>query len=282
MVRGQERLTGCSASPRLDAELLLCEVLCCGRSHLYAHPERPVGTEKAAAFERLLERRAGGEPVALIRGQKEFWSLTLNVRPGVLIPRPETELLVELALALAPDAGALTVADLGTGSGAIALALATERPAWRVIATDTSPVALALAGINQARLGVSNMELLRGTWLAALARARLDLIVANPPYIAPEDPHLSAPELTHEPRHALVSARRGQADIEAIAAQAGPCLKPGGYLILEHGRDQGPAVRRALDRGGFTEINTLRDLAGLARASVGRRPGTRRYHYAER
>jgi release factor glutamine methyltransferase len=273
MARGRHRLAASSASPRLDAELLLCEVLRCGRTHLYAHPEHPLDAEKAAAYEEALARRAGGEPVALIRGKKEFWSLTLGVRLGVLIPRPETELLVELALALTPDDRPLAVADLGTGSGAIALALATERPAWRVIATDISPAALELAEANRRRLGISNMGLLRGSWLAPLARSSLDLIVANPPYIAPEDPHLSAPELAHEPRAALVSARRGLADMEAIVAEAGPRMRPGGHLILEHGHDQGPPARRALARGGFTEIATHRDLAGLERASVGRRSG---------
>lgn len=262
-------LAAVSESPRLDLELLLCAATGCTRTLLYARPETELTAAQKRDFESLFARRKGGEPMAYILGEREFWSLTLRVSPATLIPRPDTELLVELALDLVTESRA-QVLDLGTGSGAIALALARERPQWRVIGIDCSAAALAVAEGNRAALALDNVTFRAGDWLAGEC-ARYHLIVANPPYVDPADPHLERGDVRFEPRTALVAAERGLADLRAIAAAAPDHLLPGGWLLLEHGADQGEAVR-ALCAARLEQVQSWRDLAGHERVSGGRLP----------
>ncbi|MBS0396960.1 MAG: peptide chain release factor N(5)-glutamine methyltransferase, partial [Proteobacteria bacterium] len=225
----------------------------------------------AAAFAALIERRAAGEPVAYLLGRRDFWTLTLEVGPAVLVPRPETELLVELALALLADRRAPAVLDLGAGSGAIGLAIASERGDAHVDLVESSAAALALAERNRARLGLANARLRAGDWYEPVAGRRYDLIVSNPPYLAATDPHLAGPELRYEPRAALIAGATGLEALEAIAAGAAAHLVAGGAVLLEHGAEQGAPVRSLLASHGFTEVATRRDLAGHERATGGRR-----------
>lgn len=266
-----------SESPRLDAELLLAHALGLDRSALKAHPERTAAPVAAAVFESLLARRAAGEPIAYLVGQREFWSLELRVGPAVLVPRPETETLVEFALkvggafehARSPDgprARGLEALDLGTGSGAVALALKRERPAWRITAIERSAPALAIAAANGARLGLE-VEWLLGDWYGPVAGRRFDLIVSNPPYIAAGDPHLAA--LAHEPASALISGDDGLDALRTIVAAAPAFLVPDGGLLVEHGADQGTAVRGLLQSAGFSGVETATDGAGRPRVGMG-------------
>ena len=266
------RLTAISDTPRLDAEVLLAYSLNKPRSHLRAWPERVADIEQAHQFAELLTRRLQGRPVAHLIGRREFWSLELQVTPATLIPRPETELLVELALARLPADQPVQVADLGTGSGAIALAIARERPRAEVVATDFSIEALQVAEQNARRLGITNVEFRRGDWCAALGDDRFALIVSNPPYLADTDIHLSQGDVRFEPRCALVAGKDGLDAIRLIIAQAGEHLNTGGWLLLEHGFDQRKAVAALLQDHGFTAIKNYRDLAGLDRVSGGCRP----------
>ena len=231
------------AAPRLEAELLLIEATGWARTRLVAWPEAHLEPVAAARFAALLARRLAGEPIAYIRGRQAFWTLDLKVTPDTLIPRPETELLVEIALELPDPDRPRVVADLGTGSGAIAAAVAGERPAWQVIATDRSAGALTVARLNFRDLGLANALPLRADWLSPIASCSLDLILANPPYVAAADPHLDQGDLPHEPRAALTPGPDGLAAIGRIAAEAVRCLRPGGSLAVEHGFDQGAAVR---------------------------------------
>ncbi len=269
LAHAARRLIEISASPRLDAEVLLAAALDRPRGYLHAWPERTPAPEQAACFAVWLERRSAGEPVAYLLGQREFWSLDLEVTPDTLIPRPETELLVELALARLPMDRPVTVADLGTGSGAIALALAVERPMARIVATDQSPAALVVAQRNTQRLGIGNVEFREGDWCAPLGDERFDLIAANPPYVAAADPRWRQGELRFEPPAALVAGGDGLAALRAIVAQASEYLKPGGWLLLEHGYDQGEAVLALLRERGFDAVSDHRDTAGLSRTSGG-------------
>ncbi len=267
--RAERRLIGTSDSPRLDAELLLAHVLGRPRSHLYAWPERRPSAECIARFEQLIERRRSGEPIAYLIGRREFWSLELEVTPDTLIPRPETELLVELALARLPGDAAVEVADLGTGSGAIALAIARERPLARVVATDDNPAALAVAERNARRLGLDNIEFAGGDWCTALSDRRFDLIVSNPPYIAADCVHPRHGDLRFEPRAALVAGADGLAALHTIIDQAPAHLVAAGRLLLEHGFDQGEAVAALLRQRGFVEVATHPDPAGHDRVGMG-------------
>ncbi|MDE2262566.1 MAG: peptide chain release factor N(5)-glutamine methyltransferase [Gammaproteobacteria bacterium] len=260
-----------AATPALDAELLLAHALGAGRARLRSHPEEIPGTGAAARFLTLIERRAAGEPVAYILGRKGFWTLELSVTPAVLVPRPETELLVERALALHPGAQA-KVADLGTGSGAIALSLASARPRWQIVAVDVSAEALAVAQANAAALGLTYVEMLQGDWLAGLRGRAFHLLVSNPPYVAAGDPALSQPELMREPRLALVAAEEGLAALRAIIRDAPGHLEPGGWLLLEHGAAQAAAVAGALVARGFAQVRSHRDLAGCERMTEGQWP----------
>ncbi|MGU9806488.1 MAG: peptide chain release factor N(5)-glutamine methyltransferase [Pseudomonas rhizophila] len=260
-----------SPTSRLDAELLLAAALGKSRSFLHTWPERIVPSEAALLFSEYLRRRRSGEPVAYILGQQGFWNLDLEVAPHTLIPRPDTELLVETALALLPAAPA-RVLDLGTGSGAIALALASERPAWTVTAVDRVLEAVALAERNRQRLDLRNVTVLSSHWFSALDDERFELIISNPPYIAATDPHLAEGDVRFEPASALVAGHDGLDDLRTIIAQAPDHLGAGGWLMLEHGYDQADAVRDLLQTQGFTEVHSRKDLGGHERISLGRLP----------
>ena len=259
------------ATPGLESELLLAHALGVTRARLRSHPEEVPEADAAARYLALMERRAAGEPVAYILGRKGFWTIELTVNPDVLVPRPETELLVERALAVHPAAAA-EVADLGTGSGAIALALATARPQWHIVATALSVEALAVARHNAAALGLTRVELIQGDWLACLRGRSFHLLVSNPPYVAPQDPALRDPELMREPRLALVAAEDGLAALRAIIRDAPDHLEPGGWLLLEHGAAQAAAVAGALVGRGFAQVRSHRDLAGRERMTEGQWP----------
>lgn len=258
-----------SPTPRLDAELLLAHALGKSRSYLHTWPERELEAEQLARFQAAQARRLAGEPVAYILGQQGFWSLELEVAAHTLIPRPDTELLVETALALVPGTPA-NVLDLGTGSGAIALALACERPAWRVTGVDRVPEAVALAERNRTRLRLANASFVASHWFSALAGQRYQLIVSNPPYIAANDRHLGEGDVRFEPSSALVAGADGLDDIRLIIQQAPGYLEAGGWLLLEHGFDQAAAVRELLRTRGFGAIESRRDLGGHERISLGR------------
>ena len=257
-----------SASARLDAELLLEHVTGLSRTDFRAAPERALPAPAGWSFQQLIRRRLQGEPVAYIRGQQEFWSLLLEVSPAVLIPRPETELVVERTLVqLRPDAK--EVADLGTGSGAIALAIATERPALQVTGVDVSAEAVEVARRNATRLQIRNVRFERGSWFAPLAGRRFDVVASNPPYVARGDADLAVGVSRFEPEVALISGSSGLEAIEQIVAQAGRHLNPGGWLILEHGSTQAGAVRDRLVRNGFAHVRSHADLAGHERVTEG-------------
>lgn len=264
-----QRLAVVADSPRLEAEWIWCEALGCTRASLLARDRDVPSPVAAATAEALLARRAAGEPMAYVLGRRGFWTLELQVSPAVLIPRPETEGLVEWALQLLKARADARIADLGTGSGAIALALASERPQWQVLATDASTAALAVAKTNAQRLGLRNVEFRHGDWFAPLLGERFDVLLSNPPYIEAADPHLAA--LAHEPRSALVAGEEGLDDLRRICAQASVHLNDGGWLLLEHGMAQGEAVRTLLREAGFVDVQTRRDLAGRERLSGGRR-----------
>lgn len=266
----RQRLGAESPSAALDAEILLAHVAGTGRAALAADPDRPIAPEELLALESLARRRLAGEPVAYLTGRREFWSLDLEVTPEVLVPRPETELVVERVLAVLGGGGRPAVLDLGTGSGAIALAVAHERPDAAVTATDVSAAALAVAKRNAARLGLRNLRFLEGSWFDPLAGSRFDVIASNPPYVAAGDPALAA--LAHEPRAALVAATDGLAAIEAIVSAAPGHLEPGGWLIVEHGAAQGAAVRALFSAAGLAAVATRPDLAGHERATEGTLP----------
>ncbi|MFC4528575.1 peptide chain release factor N(5)-glutamine methyltransferase [Dyella halodurans] len=256
---------------RLEAELLLVHVLDKPRSWLIAHADDALDAAQEAAYAALVERRRIGEPVAYITGLRGFWSFDLEVTPATLIPRPETELLVELALDKLPAKRASRVADLGTGSGAIALALARECARAQVVASDASADALAVARRNAERLGIANITFVQGDWLAPLADQRFDLIVSNPPYIEADDPHLAQGDLRFEPASALASGHDGLDAIRRIVADARNHLEPGGWLMMEHGWNQGEAVRVVLAGAGFVEVFTAVDLEQRDRVSGGQK-----------
>jgi len=256
---------------RADAEALLLHVLGQTRSWLFAHAGDALDMDVQMAFEALVVRRAAGEPVAYLTGRRGFWTLELEVTPATLIPRPETELLVELALERLPRDMGCRVADLGTGSGAIALAIASERPHAQVVATDASADALAVARRNAQRLGIANVRFVQGDWLAPLAGERFALIVSNPPYIEAADPHLAQGDLRYEPAAALASGADGLDDIRRIVTGAPAHLEPGGWLLFEHGWNQGAACRGLLDATGYVDVFTEQDLERRDRVSGGRR-----------
>jgi len=253
----------------VDARVLLAHALERSSAWLFAHGNDIIEADALDRFETLLARRARGEPVAYLTGRRAFWSFELMVSADTLIPRPETELLVELALERLPAGSESRVADLGTGSGAIALALAHERPQARVVALDVSAGALDIARANARELGLRNLEFRQGDWLQPLADERFDLIVSNPPYIADADPHLDA--LRYEPAPALSSGADGLDAIRIIAGAAPAHLRSGGWLLLEHGWDQGDAVRALLQAAGFDSVETRRDLEHRDRVTLGRR-----------
>jgi release factor glutamine methyltransferase len=254
---------------RFDAELLLAHGLGKSRAWLYAWPEHELVASTRDAFEQLVDARTRGEPIAYLTGRREFWSLDIAVTADVLIPRHETELLVELALNLIPDDRALRVADLGTGSGVIALAIAKERPQAMVVASDASAAALQVARGNARRLGLDRIEFALGDWFAPFAGRSFDMIVSNPPYIAVGDAHLTRGDLRYEPASALVSGADGLDAIRRIVHEASPHLEPGGWLLIEHGWDQGTRVRALFDARGFVDVQSVRDAGGRERVTLG-------------
>ena len=270
LVEAEARLEGTSDSPRLDAELLLCHALGRERSYLHSHPESRLEPGQARRFEALIAARGRGEPIAYLTSKREFWSLPLKVTPATLIPRPETERLVELALERIPRDRPTAVLDLGTGSGAIAFAIASERPRARVTATDRSTEALEVARENASILKLHDIEWLEGDWYAPVAGRRFAAIVSNPPYVREGDPHLAEGDLRFEPGPALIAGVDGLRDLREIVDGAPGHLDDGGVLLLEHGLDQGPVVRVLLSGAGFSHVETWRDVAGHERVTGGK------------
>jgi release factor glutamine methyltransferase len=271
LTRANMRLENTSASSFADAQILLCHTLGCSRSHLLAWPQARLSSEQLERFRDLIELRAAGHPVAYLTGVREFWSLPLKVDASTLIPRPETETLVEFILERFAVDTALDVIDLGTGSGAIACALASERPRWTIAASDISHAALDVARGNARTLGLHSISFIQSDWFDALAgESRFDLLVSNPPYVAVADPHLSTGDVLFEPVSALTAGADGLDDIRRITTQATHWLKPGGWLVLEHGYNQQPAVAALLRDAGFDAIELRRDLAGIPRMTAGR------------
>ena len=258
--RAYEQLGTSSDSARIDAETLLSHSLNKPRSYLYTWPEQELKPEQYLSFEALLTRRRQGEPIAYILGRKEFWSLEIAVSPDTLIPRPETELLVELALAQLPIDKACQALDLGTGSGAIAIAIAKERPNCQVLATDNSPAALAIATKNRDTHQLNNLHISQSGWFENIKQdGQFDIILSNPPYIAPNDPHLEQGDLRFEPPQALSTQEQGLADLYQIAEQASNYLKPQGWLMMEHGYDQSMALTEKLHALAFIQVKDHND-----------------------
>jgi release factor glutamine methyltransferase len=257
-----------SDSPKRDAEILLSFVTGKNRTFLLAFAETALSADELAAAEDLLQRRALGEPIAYLTGIREFWSLPLQVSPATLIPRPDTERLVELALERLSDRPA-EVLDLGTGTGAIALAIASEKPQCRVTGVDVRQDAVELANVNRLKLNINNVNFLHSDWFSALKGRRFDIIVSNPPYIDPADPHLNQGDVRFEPKSALAADNQGLADIMLIADQSRNYLNDGGWLIIEHGWQQGEAVRKIFNNYSFRSIITEKDYGGNERVTLG-------------
>lgn len=269
---GVQRLQPDSDSAQLDAEILLAHAIQQNRTYLRTWPERSLTDTQLHQFENLISQRERGVPIAHLVGYKDFWKHTFLVSKDVLIPRPETELLIEQALQFCPAEQTCLIADLGTGSGAIALSLALERPQCTVHATDASAKALALAQRNAIQLGADSVQFHLSNWFDDFDVDELDLIVSNPPYIAPDDPHLHTGDVRFEPRQALVAENQGLSDLKQIIDQAWDRLKFGGRLMLEHGYDQSEAVQTLMAQRGYIEINTIYDLQGHPRVTSGQRP----------
>jgi release factor glutamine methyltransferase len=257
---------------RTEAEILMCHALEVSRSFFYANPETVVPQKRKNHFMRLVKNRCNGTPVAYLTGTRAFWTLNLQVNPAVLIPRHETETLVEQALELIPHAAPFRIADLGTGSGAIALSIAKERPSCEVHATDFSAEALQVAKENARLHDLHSVQYHQGSWTEPLS-GFFDLVVSNPPYVAQQDPHLQQGDCRFEPTLALVSGEDGLSALKQIAKESLAVLKPGGWLLFEHGYDQGDAVRSILKKAGYNDIRTVPDLAGIERCAVGQKPG---------
>lgn len=259
-----------SPTPELDAEVLLCHCLGQSRSYLRAWPERKPDRKQLAQYHALIERRGRGEPVAYLTGLREFWSREFQVTPSVLIPRPDSELLIELSLSLLDPEQTTHILDLGAGSGILAITLALELPQAKVLAVDLNPAALDIARANAERLAAAgNLSLLASDWFNQIPARKFDLILSNPPYIAENDPHLQQGDLRFEPRPALVSAENGLADIRNIITQAKDFLAPGAPLLIEHGYNQAAAVAQLFAAHGYQHIQTRRDLSGQARVTLG-------------
>lgn len=271
-LKSSQTLAEVSPSSRLDVEILLAVALKKNRTYLYTWPEKKVTLEAYNLFQQYLQRRCQGEPIAYIVGEREFWSLPISVEKNVLIPRPETELLIESVLSLYKnDFGqAKTVVDLGTGTGAIAIALATECSQWIIYAVDKFAAATTLAKKNCRRLQVENVTVVQSDWLAAFDQ-KVDLIVSNPPYVAADDKHLSEGDVRFEPKSALISEESGLADIRQVITQSYQQLSAGGWLLLEHGYNQAKAVFELLQDQGFSECFVKRDIGGRERVSGGRK-----------
>lgn len=273
LLKKSAELSTVGDTPRLDVEVLLSHILDEDRSFLYTWPEYQLNEQQQQCFDNYFERRSKGEPVAHIIGQREFWSLPFKVTPATLIPRPETELLVELALGLPMDDGA-EVLDLGTGTGAIALALASEKNHWQITAVDAVPAAVQLAEENRQQLksllnkGFANVQVFQSDWFAELKDQLFDVIVSNPPYICEGDQHLKQGDVRFEPLSALVADEQGLSDLQAIINGTQIYLKPNGWLLLEHGFDQGAVVQEMMHNAGYESVATHTDLAGKDRVSL--------------
>ncbi|ALU44378.1 peptide chain release factor N(5)-glutamine methyltransferase [Pseudoalteromonas rubra] len=265
------QLQSSSESAKLDAEVLLLHILKKNRSYLFAWPEAELNAEQYQLFESLILRRKAGEPVAHLTGEREFWSLPLYVNNSTLIPRPDTETLVEHALTLPLPADARVV-DLGTGTGAIVLALASEQPDWQLIGVDYSHDAVALAEKNRQRLGFEHVQICQSDWFSALSEQRFDLIVSNPPYICESDEHLTQGDVRFEPLSALVAPEEGYADIRHITEQALQYLAPDGYLMFEHGYQQAAGVQQIFAQMNYRNILTIKDMAGCDRVTMAQKP----------
>ena len=265
----EQRLSQCSDSASIDARVLMEHVTGYSHADIIRKNDQALSESQQSLFDELVAMRETGAPIAYITGQREFWSMNFLVTPDTLIPRPETEILVEQALLRIPKDTEVTIADLGTGSGAIALAIAYERPHARVIASDASRLALETARVNEERLGIGNVELRLGRWFGALGQDRCDVVVSNPPYVREDDPHLSQGDVRYEPMTALVSGDDGLDAIREIITDASNHLKPGGWLLLEHGFDQGEAVLGLMQSAGFVNVETVGDLAGQDRVTLG-------------
>jgi release factor glutamine methyltransferase len=264
-----EKLALCSEDTSVEASLLLAHVLGVSRTHLHTRPEQKLQESQCHEFFKMISRRLAGEPIAYLIGCREFWSLELLVNKYTLIPRPETELLVELALQHIPPDGEYHILDLGTGSGAIALAIASERPQCHITATDISPPALDVASANAQRLNIRNVTFHQGSWFAPFYTEKFDVIVSNPPYVAQNDPHLLQGDLPAEPSLALVAGPSGMEMITTIAQHAPNYLQSGGWLLLEHGYNQGTCVANLLNDAEYFRVQTWRDLAGIERITIG-------------
>lgn len=268
--RAENELAAIADHAMLEAEILLAHVLQKPRSFLHAWPQQVLTEAQLTQFNDLIRRRLRREPIAYLTGTKEFWSLLLTVTPETLIPRPETELLIETVLTLfSKNETNIKLADLGTGSGAIALALAAERPAWQIYAVDISDRALQIASNNAQQLAIKNISFCHGSWCTALPCNDFDVIVSNPPYLSEKEWPAYKADLVFEPISALVSGEDGLHAIRVIVQQAPNYLKPQGYLLVEHGFMQGSAVRECFQQHGFLEVRTMRDLAGQERVTIG-------------
>ena len=269
LLQKAEQDINCSSSARLDAEILLCDVMRFNRSKIYSHPDQPVADEKLTLFKSLIEQRRQGHPIAHLTGKKEFWSLELAINEDTLIPRPETELLVETALKLVPDDTECNILDLGTGSGAIAIAIASERPHCNIIATDINANALAMAKKNAAFHGLTNIQFLVSDWYKNIPSQTFDLIVSNPPYIKQDDEHLSQGDVRFEPKLALIAGTDGMQAINIILELAKTFLASDARLLVEHGYDQKELVRHGFLVNGFNQVTTIQDLSGQDRITYG-------------
>jgi len=253
---------------RLEADLLASHALNCERSWLYAHGDDPLDYSILETLRRLVARRLAGHPIAQLCGSREFYGRTFGVDEHVLIPRPETELLIDLALTL-PLPATACVCDIGTGSGCVALTLAAERPGWNVAGIDCSHDALTVAAGNRDRLRLDHVELLSGDLFAPVKDRRFDLVVSNPPYVADNDPHIEHGDLRFEPHRALAAGGDGLEIIHRLVPEAFDQLEPGGWLLIEHGHDQAARVRSLFEQAGFAQVDSRRDLAAIERATLG-------------
>jgi release factor glutamine methyltransferase len=258
-----------SDSAQLDAEILLCTVLRCERSHLYAHPEMELSKPLLNALNELILLRAQGHPIAHLAKQKEFWSLKLTVDENTLIPRPETEVLVEKALELIPKDLKVKTLDLGTGTGAIAIAIASERPLAKIVATDISDDVLKIAKQNAKAHQLKNIKFEKANWYKTKQNNLFDVIVSNPPYINDDDPHLSQGDVRFEPRSALVSGEDGLNDLRIIISEATPHLNKQGWLLVEHGYNQAEPVQQLFNENSFASVSTIKDYSNNDRVTIG-------------
>jgi release factor glutamine methyltransferase len=266
----RHQLQPVSPSPSVDASVLLCHVLGCAHSHLIAWPDRELTRQQALDYSNILHKRIEGQPVAYLTGEREFWSLSLKVTSDVLIPRPETETLVEFVLEKFSARSRMKIADLGTGSGAIACALAVEHPQWTILATDVSAAALDVARLNASSHDLENICFSQGEWFQAVTDHDFDLIISNPPYIAMNDIHLAEGDVRFEPQAALTSGEDGMDAITVLTQQASNFLVNDGWLVVEHGYDQQQLVHQRFSQAGFSAITQLSDLAGQPRMTAGK------------